>query len=329
MMKINIYYGGRGLIDDSTIYVMNKITEVLEELRVEVCRYNLYEDKQGISTLPRTLKDCDGVILAANIEWFGIGGYLQQFLDACWLYGDKEKIRTLYMMPVVISQVYGEREQELSLLRAWELLGGPTCRGICAYVRNHAAFETNPHYTYLIEKVAEALYRTINQKPEGFPSSMGTLQESMVRKQPIELTPQETEQLSVYVSNDTYVKKQKEDIEELTLMFKELLGDDTVAEELLPAFKEHFKPMDNLEASYAITIEDANHTLVIEVKGKKLNCYYGNLENADVSARTTYEVMKSIIEGKTTFQGAFMSGALSAKGDFKTLRTFDTLFHFE
>lgn len=52
MMKINIYYGGRGLIEDSTIYVMNKITEVLEELRVEVRRYNLYEDKQGISTLP-------------------------------------------------------------------------------------------------------------------------------------------------------------------------------------------------------------------------------------------------------------------------------------
>ena len=32
----------------------------------------------------------------------------------------------------------------------------------------------------------------------------------------MELTPQESEQLSKYVSDDTYVKKQKEDIEELS-----------------------------------------------------------------------------------------------------------------
>ena len=33
-MKVNIYYGGRGLLDDPTIYVIDKMTEVLEELRV-------------------------------------------------------------------------------------------------------------------------------------------------------------------------------------------------------------------------------------------------------------------------------------------------------
>ena len=38
----------------------------------------------------------------------------------------------------------------------------------------------------------------------------------------MELTPQESEQLSKYVSDDTYVKKQKEDIEELSQMFKGL-----------------------------------------------------------------------------------------------------------
>ena len=34
MTKVNIYYGGRGLIEDPTIYVMDKITEVLNELNV-------------------------------------------------------------------------------------------------------------------------------------------------------------------------------------------------------------------------------------------------------------------------------------------------------
>ena len=30
-MKINIYYGGRGLMDDPTLYVINKMQEVLED----------------------------------------------------------------------------------------------------------------------------------------------------------------------------------------------------------------------------------------------------------------------------------------------------------
>lgn len=90
-MNINVYYGGRGLLDDPTLFVIERIIQVLEELRVKVTRYNMYEDKAGIATLPNTLKECDGVILAANVEWFGMGGYMQQFLDMCWLYGDKGK----------------------------------------------------------------------------------------------------------------------------------------------------------------------------------------------------------------------------------------------
>ena len=40
-MNINIYYGGRGLVDDPTILVINKIQEVLDELNVNVNRYFL------------------------------------------------------------------------------------------------------------------------------------------------------------------------------------------------------------------------------------------------------------------------------------------------
>ena len=38
---------------------------------------------------------------------------MQQFLDACWLYGDKEKIKTTYMQPIVMSTTYGEREGDV------------------------------------------------------------------------------------------------------------------------------------------------------------------------------------------------------------------------
>ena len=35
-MKVNIYYGGRGLLEDPTLYVINKMEQVLVELQVEL-----------------------------------------------------------------------------------------------------------------------------------------------------------------------------------------------------------------------------------------------------------------------------------------------------
>ncbi|MGN0307433.1 MAG: SCP-2 sterol transfer family protein, partial [Lachnospiraceae bacterium] len=170
-MKINIYYGGRGMMDDPTLFVINKMQEVLQELNVEVDRFNLFELKNSITTLPQTLKDVDGVILATTVEWYGIGGYMQQFLDACWLYGDKEKIAGIYMSPIVMSTTYGEREAKLNLRVAWEILGGLPCSGICGYISDTALLEMNDAYVRLIEKKAENMYRTINQKVASFPAS--------------------------------------------------------------------------------------------------------------------------------------------------------------
>ena len=113
-LNINIYYGGRGIIDDPTIYVINKMQEVLEELRVHVERYNLYDGKTNITTLPQTLKEADGIILATTVEWYGIGGYMQQFLDACWLYGDKETIGNLYVSGRDVYHLRRERRQAQS-----------------------------------------------------------------------------------------------------------------------------------------------------------------------------------------------------------------------
>ena len=154
-MKVNIYYGGRGLMDDPTLFVINKMQEVLEELNVKVERFMLKELKGSITTLPQTLKDADGIILATTVEWYGIGGYMQQFLDACWLYGDKEVISRIYMCPIVMSTTYGEREGKLTLATAWEILGGRPCSGICGYIANTTSMEMNQQYTTIIEKKAE------------------------------------------------------------------------------------------------------------------------------------------------------------------------------
>ena len=154
-MKINIYYGGRGLLDDPTLYVISKMEDVLRELRVKVERYNIYERKNEIATLPQTIKDADGIILATTVEWLGIGGYMQQFLDACWLFGNKEKMAEIYMCPVVMSTTYGEREAKLNLATAWEILGGLPCSGICGYIENTVMLEMNEEYIRIIEKKAD------------------------------------------------------------------------------------------------------------------------------------------------------------------------------
>lgn len=330
-MNINIYYGGRGIVDDPTIYVINKIQEVLQELRVNVTRYNLYEKKNVITTLPQTLKDADGIILATTVEWYGIGGYMQQFLDACWLYGDKEVISKIYMCPIVMSTTYGEREGKLNLSTAWEILGGLPCSGICGYIDNTVALEMNEQYVHIIEKKAENLYRTINQHISSFPASNQAVRQKVAMPQSINLTPQETEQLSKYVSDDNYVQQQKEDIQELASHFRNLLNNEGAdsEEEFISDMVKIFKPQPGLEAIYSIYMEEKKKPFTISVKGKDLNCYYGSVDRSDIEINTTRQIMLDIIAGRTSFQRAFMSGAMKMKGDFKILRALDQLFPFE
>lgn len=330
-MKVNIYYGGRGLLDDPTLYVVNKMQEVLTELRVEVERYNIYEHKNSISTLPQTIKDADGIILATTVEWLGIGGYMQQFLDACWLYGDKEKIAELYMQPIVMSTTYGEREGELTLVNAWEILGGLPCAGLRGYVDDLVNFEMNHEYTLIIEKKAEDLYRTISQKAKSLPSSNQAVKRTILRTQQLELTPQESEQLSKYVSDDVYVKKQKEDIEELASMFKDMMGQANVDDDAayIGELKAHFVPQGDFKANYLFMIEGKRRPLAVRVNGEEVDCHYGQEGSVDVYAKLSQEVMNSIVKGRMTFQRAFMTGEMTAKGNFKTLRMLDRLFLFD
>ena len=330
-MNINIYYGGRGIIDDPTIFVINKMQEILEELRVNVTRYNLYEYKNAIPTLPQTLKDADGIVLATTVEWYGVGGYMQQFLDACWLFGDKEKIAGIYMCPVVMSTTYGEREAELNLSTAWEILGGRPCSGLCGYIENTVTLEMNEQYIRIIEKKAENLYRTINQRMASFPASNQAVKQKIAAPKPINLTPQETEQLSQYVSVDSYVQRQKEDIQELTNLFRDMLSEENSdnEEEYLSALRKCFKPQAGFEAVYSVAIEEKKKKLILSVKGPKLECYYGTAEQPNVEMQLNRTAMEEIISGRMTFQRAFMSGAMKTKGEFKILRTLDELFPFE
>ena len=329
-MNINIYYGGRGIIDDPTLYVIAKMQTVLEELRVNVVRYNLYESKNMIPSLPQTLKDADGVILATTVEWYGIGGYMQQFLDACWLYGDKEKISKIYMCPVVMATTYGEREAKQNLATAWELLGGRPCSGICGFIENTLTLEMNEQYTALIEKKAENLYRTVNQKTICLPTSNMAVRQRVAIPQTNDLTPQETEQLSKYVSDEKYVQRQKEDIQELTSFFKDMLSNEGAdsKEEYLSELKRSFKPMAGFHAVCAIRVEEKPLPLVLNIRGKDFEAEYKEIDKADIEMQTKRSVMEEIVNGRMTFQRGFMAGTIKLKGEFAILKNLDQTFPF-
>lgn len=330
-MKINIYYGGRGIIDDPTLFVISQITTVLQELNVKVQQYNLYEQRNGITALPNTLKDADGIILASTVEWFGIGGYMMQFLDACWLYGDKDRIRQIYMAPVVMSTTHGEREGMMNLAAAWEMLGGLPCDGMCGYIADTTRLENSSEYTRIIDKKTENIYRTINQKMPVFPASNQAVITKVGVASSIDLTPQESEQLSEYASDDKYVRKQKEDLQELASIFRDKMGGEEAAgnsEEYAKKLLKSFTPVAGVAAKYKVSFSDNAKLkpVIIEVNGSKCDCRTGDEEGCNVSLSVDQHSFEDILGGRMTFQRGFMAGNIKLKGDFKLLRNMDQLF---
>lgn len=330
-MKINIYYGGRGIIDDPTLFVISQITTVLQELNVKIQQYNLYEQKNGITALPNTLKDADGIILASTVEWFGIGGYMMQFLDACWLYGDKDRIKEIYMAPVVMSTTHGEREGMMSLAAAWEMLGGLPCDGMCGYIADTAKLENSPEYARIIDKKTENIYRTINQKMPVFPASNQAVINKVGMSKSIDLTPQESEQLSEYASDEQYVRTQKEDIQELASIFRDKMGKEESsgnASEYVKVLTRNFTPVAGVNARYKIAFSDNTRlgNIIVDVDNSKCNCQIGDTEDYDVKLTVDQRSFEDIIGGRMTFQRAFMAGNIKLKGDFKLLRSMDQLF---
>lgn len=182
----------------------------------------------------------------------------------------------------------------------------------------------------LIEKKAENIYRTISQKTVSLPASNQAVRQMVSVAPQIELTPQESEQLSVYASDDKYVQTQKEDIKELTSHFKTLMGNQgmSVEDMLIKDFKDHFDPDPSFSAAYSIIVKELDKPMAVIIKNGELDVHYGNIEKPTVVCRIDQEKLVNITAGAETFQRAFMTGDMQVKGEFKTLRMLDSLFRF-
>ncbi|MDD5829265.1 MAG: SCP2 sterol-binding domain-containing protein [Lachnospira sp.] len=328
-MNVNIYYGGRGLVDDPTIFVINTIETVLGELNVNVTRYNLYDMKNTITTLSQTVTEADGVIMATTVEWLGMGGYMQTLLDSCWLYADKSKVQDIYMFPVVMSKTYGEKQVALTLSDSWELIGGKKGDSLTSYVDDMTDFEFNKEYKDIIERYAEYVYRTISKKMNSLPSSSQVMKK-FVMKDVVNFTPQESEQLSKYASEDTFVKTQKKDIESLASIYKELLTDQENGGDdyYINVFTDNYNENSSYNGTYMLIISDKDKSIIIDVENGRLSVKFGENTSADVIGKLSKATFDQIVEGRVTFHRAFMTGAMTAKGNFRTLKQLDDMFSF-
>ena len=82
-------------------------------------------------------------------------------------------------------------------------------------------------------------------------------------------------------------------------------------------------------ADYSTGEKDSSpYALIIKVNNGQMECYYGAGEQADVELQISTEVMNEIVQGRMTFQRAFMAGSMKMKGDFRVLRTLDIIYNF-
>ena len=233
------------------------------------------------------------------------------------------------MFPVVMSRAYGEREVVTALCNSWEIIGGVIGSSLSAYVDDTTDFEFNQEYKDIIEKYAENIYRTISKKVKSLPSSSQTIRKNVI-KEVVSFTPQESEQLSKYASDDEFVKTQKEDIESLASTYKELMNDQANGGDdyYLSVFRNHFKPELSYNGRYMFMISDKDKNIVVNVAGGQLNAEFGEDMTADVIGKMSKETFDNIVQGRITFHRAFMTGDMTAKGNFRTLRMLDEIFDF-
>ena len=347
--KLILVYGGSQLSNDPSYAVAEQVSSVLTELNVGIKRIDLYKNDYRMDAFLDELEEADGVILATTVEWFGIGGAMQTFLDKAYMSGHFNMFEGTYLLNIVVSRHNFEREALNHLLKSWEILGGIEGVNICASIESSADIETNNDLLFAIDKKAEDFYRIINQQRLPLPNSINNNKvilkvasseivdegEQMVMQQVVgpEKKEETVENQMSFISNyDEFIEKQQQDINDIASLFKERLSTTkgTGGMSIPELFEYKYKPDKNFEDCKIswITNDAVTEHFILDFKGSRLKTSKGRMKEADVIISSSLEVVEKITEGKLTVQRAFMTGEVKAKGNFTLLYKLDGLFAF-
>lgn len=328
--KVIMVNGTTGFSDDPTIEVLNKISYVLTELETNIVKLDLNKP-YDIHEFLKELMTADGVILATTVNWIGIGGKLQTFLDDCYRYGRQEMFEDIYSMCVVISKQMNERDAYHHLIRSFEMLGGMEGESICASIKNVVEFETNKQLTDTVDKKAENFYRIIHRKPAPLPSSIRLNKTVHQVEETITVqsgdVPVEKQKSALIANYDEFIEKQKEDIEALSFFYKKKTG--AVAAENngeIDKFITSYKGSDLNNSIQWLVDDDEGKDFYMTFNNGKLICDKGRVNNHQVQVHLNYDILRKISTGKLTIQRSFMTGLLKVQGDFSVMYQLDQLF---
>lgn len=347
--KVIVVYGGTNLADDPTYVAVDRASSVLTELSVTIRRIDLYKNDYSIDAFIDELAGADGVILATTVEWFGIGGGLQTFLDKCYNSGRYEAFSGAYLFGIVVSRQSYERDAYAHIIKSWEILGGVEGVSLLTSIENSADLETDNELLMAVDKKAEDYYRIINQQRLVLPTSIHD--HKVVFKVPVKSRIDEGEQMMMkqvvsadgteptmenqmsFISNyDEFIEKQQRDIEDISSLFKEKLmsRSDIVSKTFPEIFEYKYRPdktFSDCTISWVVS-DRSNENFVMEFKGARLKANFGRKTDGDVVMTSSFDVLSKITEGKLTVQRAFMTGEIKAKGNFTLLYKLDQLFAF-
>lgn len=330
-LKAIVIYGGDGYADDPTLVAIDRIGNVLSELNTRFVRLDLYKGNYNIQDFFSELKESQAVVIATTVEWFGIGGHLQMFLDKCWKYGDKRLFNEVFLFGVVISKQSYERDTYNHLIKSWELLGGIEGSSLCTSIKSSIDLETNQALLNAIDKKAEEFYRIAHQQRTVLPTSIR--ENKVFIEVPLESATPFYEDKTTFIPNyDAYMEKQQKDIEDLSNIFKQKLTHNTAttAKTEPQLFNESFSgSQEPLNCKIQWSINDKkSKNFVMDIKTKKINTSFGNVDEYTIIINLDEIILQKILEGKMTIQRAFMTGEIKAKGDFTVLYKLDALFNF-
>lgn len=345
--RVILVYGGSQLSNDPSLVVAERVSHVLAELNVGITRFDLYKKNYRMESFLDALSDADGVIIATTVEWYGVGGLLQTFLDQAYMSGQLDIFEGTYLFNIVISRHSFEREGLNHVLRSWEILGGIEGVNLCASIKSSADIETSNDLLYAIEKKAEDYYRVINQQRIPLPTSINDNkviikvassyhEDAVTVKQnvtnPVKKEDANEQQTSFITNYDEFIEKQQKDINDIASLFKERMttGEDTSTMSISELFEYKFKPSKTFaDCQISWVVNDASsQNFILEFKGSRLKTKKGKKNDAEVIISSNLDVLKKITESKLTIQRAFMTGEIKAKGNFTLLYKLDGLFAF-
>ncbi|PKM93562.1 MAG: hypothetical protein CVU84_15405 [Firmicutes bacterium HGW-Firmicutes-1] len=345
-LKAIIIYGGDGYADDPTLVAIDRISNVLTELNTSIVRFDLYKDNYDIQEFFVELSEARAVVIATTVEWLGIGGYLQLFLDKCWKYGNKTYFSDVYLFGVVISKQHYERDTYNHLIKSWELLGGVEGGNICANIKKSVELETNVAMLNSIDKKTEEFYRIAHQNRPNLPTSIRNnkifMEVSSGKENDYTYTEtvwdnnngiarQDYEGQDTFIPNyDAFMEKQQKDIEDIANLFKQKLSTKEIqATKTEPEiFKAAFIGGEEaVSCKIQWIINDrANKNFVMDLRNGRLSVYFGAVTDFNTIIHLDEEVLGKVMDGKMTVQRAFMTGEIKAKGDFTIVYKLDGLF---